>query len=48
MISYEDPESVTAKAKYTVARGLGGAMVWELGSDDNSATLLNALASALI
>ena len=47
MISYEDPESLAARANYAVSTGLGGAMIWELGSDDSAGTLLNALAAAL-
>ncbi len=47
MISYEDPESLTAKANYAVSNGLGGVMIWELGSDDTAGTLANAVAAAL-
>ncbi len=47
MISYEDPESLTAKANYAVSNGLGGVMIWELGSDDSAGMLANAVAAAL-
>jgi chitinase len=48
MISYEDPESLTAKANYAVSNGLGGVMIWELGADDSAGTLANVVAAALI
>ncbi|TNV22055.1 glycoside hydrolase family 18 protein [Buttiauxella sp. B2] len=35
-ISYENPRSVAAKADYIKAKGLGGAMFWEYGADDNN------------
>ncbi|MCE0812865.1 glycoside hydrolase family 18 protein [Buttiauxella sp. S04-F03] len=35
-ISYENPRSVAAKAEYIKAKGLGGAMFWEYGADDNN------------
>ncbi|MGB7800023.1 glycoside hydrolase family 18 protein [Buttiauxella sp.] len=41
-ISYENPRSVAIKAEYIKAKGLGGAMFWEYGADDN-----NQLAKAL-
>lgn len=44
-ISYEDPESIAAKASYARERGLGGVMIWELGADDGA--LLAALHAAL-
>lgn len=43
MISYEDPESIAAKAKYVMQRQLGGIMFWDLGQDDSRATLLRAV-----
>ncbi|RKP54017.1 chitinase [Cohnella endophytica] len=46
MISYEDPESITYKAAYIKAKGLGGAMAWELSQDSKNA-LLNKLVQAL-
>jgi GH18 family chitinase len=47
MLSYEDPQSLAAKANYVLANQLGGMMIWELGADDDEHTLLNALAAAL-
>ncbi len=40
-ITYDDPESIGFKADYIRAHQLGGAMIWNLGSDDGS--LLRAL-----
>lgn len=45
--TYEDPVSIRRKAGYTLERGLGGMMVWELGEDDSSAALLRAAHQAL-
>jgi chitinase len=47
MISYEDRDSVTAKANYVLANQLGGNMIWELAADDDQDTLVNALAAVL-
>ena len=47
MISYEDPQSLTAKANYILANQLAGVMIWELSADDQKYTLLNALAGLL-
>ncbi len=33
MISYDDVESIRAKARYVVDRQLGGIMIWELSHD---------------
>ncbi len=46
MISYEDPESLTAKAHYVRANGLGGIMIWEL-SIDRSGALVSAIYDGL-
>ncbi|HEX7893604.1 MAG TPA: glycoside hydrolase family 18 protein [Terriglobales bacterium] len=46
-ISYEDPESITAKAKYVIQKKLGGIMFWDLGQDDSKSTLLNAIDTGL-
>lgn len=43
MISYEDPESIRAKAAYARELKLGGVMVWELSADDKKASLLSAI-----
>ena len=45
-ISYDDPQSIRAKAAYINSKGLGGAMFWELSGDRKSA-LLDALNSTL-
>src|SRR5271155_5288789 len=47
MISYEDPESLTAKANYVLSKQLGGIMIWELAADDSQDTLANAIKAAL-
>jgi chitinase len=47
MISYEDTQSLTAKANYVLSNQLGGIMIWELAADDSEDTLVNALAAAL-
>jgi len=44
-ISYDDPQSLAAKAAYVEAQGLGGMMAWELSQDDGS--LLDALYTGL-
>lgn len=41
-ISYDDPESVRAKADYVRGHGLGGLVIWELGGDDGR--LIRAIA----
>ncbi len=45
-ITYEDPESISYKADYVKAKGLGGAVVWEVSQDFNG-TLLKKLTQAL-
>ncbi|MCU0727211.1 MAG: glycosyl hydrolase family 18 protein [Planctomycetes bacterium] len=45
--TYEDPVSAAAKMDYVVAKGLGGAMFWELSGDDPAGTLLAAIADGL-
>jgi chitinase len=47
MISYEDPSSLTAKARYVQDLGLSGVMAWELSADDANASLLHALHTEL-
>ena len=44
MISYEDQQSLTVKAKYVQSNQLAGVMIWDLSADDSRSTLLNALA----
>ncbi len=47
MISYEDPESLNAKAHYALSKQLGGIMIWELAADDDRDTLVNTIAAVL-
>jgi chitinase len=35
-VSYDDPESVAAKARYVREHRLGGVVIWELGGDDGA------------
>jgi len=47
-VSYEDPESLTAKCNYVKSHKLGGVMFWQYGNDPSGtllATIHNALAS---
>ena len=46
-ISYEDQQSIAAKAKYVVQKKLGGIMFWDLGQDDSKSTLLDAINKSL-
>jgi chitinase len=43
MISYDDPDSLRAKAAYVQREGLGGIMFWELSSDTSEHALLDAI-----
>jgi chitinase len=45
MITYDDPESLAAKASYVREHGLGGIMIWELSTDDGS--LLSSIDTTL-
>jgi chitinase len=45
-VSYDDPESLRAKAAYVRARGLGGIMYWEQAHDPDG-VLLDAIAGGL-
>jgi GH18 family chitinase len=44
-ITYDDPESLSAKTGYVSAHDLGGVMIWELSQDDGS--LLDAIHTGL-
>jgi chitinase len=46
-ISYEDPQSLAAKAGYVLTNHLGGMAVWELSFDDDQNSLIDALYSGL-
>lgn len=46
-VSYDDPESLRAKAAYAREQKLGGVMFWELEHDDEQSSLLNALHQGL-
>ena len=46
-VTYDDPDSVRAKAAYARQHGLGGVMVWELSQDDARGALLGALNEGL-
>ncbi|MEQ6117982.1 glycoside hydrolase family 18 protein [Reichenbachiella sp. MALMAid0571] len=47
MVSYDDTVSVALKTKYTIDKGLGGIMFWELGNDTKEeGTLLDAIYKA--
>jgi chitinase len=47
MISYDDPQSLKAKADYVMKNDLGGMMIWELSNDAADHTLLRAVHDAL-
>ncbi len=47
MISYDDPESLRAKARYVNSLRLGGMMFWELSADTPDSALLTAIHSVL-
>ncbi len=46
-ISYDDPQSLAAKAAYAHTWGLGGMMVWQLSTDDDKNSLLYSLYHSL-
>jgi chitinase len=46
-VSYDDPQSLQAKAQYAVQKGLGGAMIWELSADTTDRALLDAVRRGL-
>ncbi|MCA2219397.1 glycoside hydrolase family 18 protein [Jidongwangia harbinensis] len=45
--TYDDPAQILQKTAYIRARGLGGAMMWSLDGDDDSATLTRTVAAGL-
>jgi chitinase len=46
-VSYDDPVSVGVKGQYIQSRQLGGAMFWDLSSDDAQGSLVAAMKAAL-
>jgi chitinase len=44
-ITYDDPQSVSEKARYVLEHRLGGVVVWELGGDDGA--LMDAITMTL-
>jgi chitinase len=48
MVSFDDPQTLTAKAEYIKSQELGGVMIWQLGGDDADATLLSSLSDVLL
>jgi chitinase len=46
-VSYDDPQSLQAKAQYAGQKGLGGAMIWELSADTTDRVLLDAVRRGL-
>jgi len=48
MISYEDAESLTAKADYVLKKDLAGIMFWDIAQDDSRFTLLNTIYNRLV
>jgi chitinase len=46
-ITYDNAQSLTAKADFVTTNHLGGVMIWQIGADDNDHTLLKALAGRL-
>ncbi len=45
--TYEDPLSISRKARYALEKQLGGLMIWELGEDNVDSDLLHAAHSSL-
>ncbi|MGE5262956.1 MAG: glycoside hydrolase family 18 protein [Acidobacteriota bacterium] len=47
MVTYDDPQSLAAKADYARARHLGGIAIWQVSGDDGEHSLVNAIAAHL-
>lgn len=47
MVTYDDPQSLAAKADYAKTRHLGGVAIWQVSGDDDQHSLVNALAAHL-
>ena len=43
-VSYEDPQSITIRSSFAKNSGLAGMMMWQLGGDDSTGSLLRAMA----
>jgi GH18 family chitinase len=48
MVSYEDPQSLAAKAGYVTGNQLGGVAVFDLDADDAQHTLLGAFTGSIV
>jgi GH18 family chitinase len=48
MITYDDPPSLDAKARYVASHNLAGMLMWQLAADDDSASLVAAVAAGLL
>lgn len=48
MITYDDVESITEKARYVNENGFGGVMFWEVSADTEDALLLSAVWDTLM
>ena len=46
-VTYDDPQSLAAKANYARARGLGGVSIWQISSDDQDHSLVKAITAHL-
>jgi chitinase len=47
-LSYDDPASMAAKARYAVSHRLRGVMLWEIAMDDAEHSLLDALSGPVL
>jgi chitinase len=47
MLTFDDPESLAAKADYVRTKQLGGISIWQISGDDEEHSLLRALAKHL-
>jgi chitinase len=46
-VTYDDADSIRAKADYVRANNLGGVMIWEMSHDDAQYTLVRAIHAGL-
>lgn len=47
LVSYDNTQAIADKTAYIKAKGMGGAMFWVLGGDDDQNTLLSAIHKGL-